>query len=81
MFLDYAHDETAESTGLGNDGRSFGRFSWRVPFLLSLGLDMMFWTGLASWLPFGGKTATTTTWLQKMGGTGKYTHPVNSTIS
>jgi hypothetical protein len=36
MFLDYAHDEGAEFTGWGTDGRFFGRFlESPTPFLLA----------------------------------------------
>jgi hypothetical protein len=47
LLLDYAHDEGAEFTGFGTDGRFFGRF-WEspVPFILA-------WTlfGVAALLP------------------------------
>jgi hypothetical protein len=48
MGLDYAHDEGAEFTGFGTDGRFFGRFlESPLPFLFT-------WTlfGLCAWLPF-----------------------------
>jgi hypothetical protein len=60
MFLDYAHDEGAEFTGFGTDGRFFGRFlESPIPFILM-------WTGfgLSSWMPFTSlEDVTTRQWL------------------
>jgi hypothetical protein len=41
MFLDYAHDEGAEFTGFGTDGRFFGRFlESPIPFVLAWTLSV-----------------------------------------
>ena len=59
MMLDYAHDEGAEYTGFGTDGRFFGRFfESPIPFLLA-------WTslGLSALMPFNFAAATTRQWI------------------
>jgi hypothetical protein len=59
MFLDYAHDEGAEFTGFGTDGRFFGRFlESPIPFVA-------FWAvfGFASWFPLDGSAIGTRQWI------------------
>lgn len=59
LFLDYAHDEGAEFTGFGTDGRYFGWFEKPWAFLIS-------WTlfGFASWLPLDSNGVSGVTILQ-----------------